>query len=172
MSHLDNGFRSLTLQRFPATDDVNPLQAWEAADEYLLQQLDDTEIRGPVLILNDAFGALSCVLAEHKPYSIGDSYISELATRENLRLNGIDESSVKFLDSTADYPQQPGVVLIKVPKTLALLEQQLRALRKVSRQIRALLLVPKPVTFTLPRWNCSKKCSARPPPRWHGRKRA
>ncbi|SPZ79429.1 enzyme [Shigella dysenteriae] len=26
MSHLDNGFRSLTLQRFPATDDVNPLQ--------------------------------------------------------------------------------------------------------------------------------------------------
>lgn len=113
MSHLDNGFRSLTLQRFPATDDVNPLQAWEAADEYLLQQLDDTEIRGPVLILNDAFGALSCALAEHKPYSIGDSYISELATRENLRLNGIDESSVKFLDSTADYPQQPGVVLIK-----------------------------------------------------------
>ena len=108
MSHLDNGFRSLTLQRFPATDDVNPLQAWEAADEYLLQQLDDTEIRGPVLILNDAFGALSCALAEHKPYSIGDSYISELATRENLRLNGIDESSVKFLDSTADYPQQPG----------------------------------------------------------------
>lgn len=62
MSHLDNGFRSLTLQRFPATDDVNPLQAWEAADEYLLQQLDDTEIRGPVLILNDAFGALSCAL--------------------------------------------------------------------------------------------------------------
>ena len=59
MSHLDNGFRSLTLQRFPATDDVNPLQAWEAADEYLLQQLDDTEIRGPVLILNDAFGALA-----------------------------------------------------------------------------------------------------------------
>lgn len=34
MSHLDNGFRSLTLQRFPATDDVNPLQAWEAADKY------------------------------------------------------------------------------------------------------------------------------------------
>ena len=65
MSHLDNGFRSLTLQRFPATDDVNPLQAWEAADEYLLQQLDDTEIRGPVLILNDAFGALSCALATH-----------------------------------------------------------------------------------------------------------
>ncbi|EBB8133226.1 23S rRNA (guanine(1835)-N(2))-methyltransferase RlmG [Salmonella enterica] len=131
MSHVDDGFRSLTLKRFPQTDDVNPLLAWEAADEYLLQQLDETEIRGPVLILNDTFGALSCALAEHSPYSIGDSYLSELGTRENLRHNGIAESSVTFLDSTADYPQAPGVVLIKVAKTLALLEQQLRALRKV-----------------------------------------
>ncbi|EDE0393643.1 23S rRNA (guanine(1835)-N(2))-methyltransferase RlmG [Salmonella enterica subsp. enterica serovar Enteritidis] len=131
MSHVDDGFRSLTLKRFPQTDDVNPLLAWEAADEYLLQLLDETEIRGPVLILNDTFGALSCALAEHSPYSIGDSYLSELGTRENLRHNGIAESSVTFLDSTADYPQAPGVVLIKVPKTLALLEQQLRALRKV-----------------------------------------
>ncbi|EGL1056501.1 23S rRNA (guanine(1835)-N(2))-methyltransferase RlmG [Salmonella enterica] len=131
MSHVDDGFRSLTLKRFPQTDDVTPLLAWEAADEYLLQQLDETEIRGPVLILNDTFGALSCALAEHSPYSIGDSYLSELGTRENLRHNGIAESSVTFLDSTADYPQAPGVVLIKVPKTLALLEQQLRALRKV-----------------------------------------
>ncbi|EAO3018454.1 23S rRNA (guanine(1835)-N(2))-methyltransferase RlmG [Salmonella enterica] len=131
MSHVDDGFRSLTLKRFPQTDDVNPLLAWEAADEYLLQQLDETEIRDPVLILNDTFGALSCALAEHSPYSIGDSYLSELGTRENLRHNGIAESSVTFLDSTADYPQAPGVVLIKVPKTLALLEQQLRALRKV-----------------------------------------
>ncbi|EIE7139287.1 23S rRNA (guanine(1835)-N(2))-methyltransferase RlmG [Salmonella enterica subsp. enterica serovar Kentucky] len=131
MSHVDDGFRSLTLKRFPQTDDVNPLLAWEAADEYLLQQLDETEIRGPVLILNDTFGALSCALAEHSPYSIGDSYLSELGTRENLRYNGIAESSVTFLDSTADYPQAPGMVLIKVPKTPALLEQQLRALRKV-----------------------------------------
>ncbi len=189
MSHLDNGFRSLTLQRFPATDDVNPLQAWEAADEYLLQQLDDTEIRGPVLILNDAFGALSCALAEHKPYSIGDSYISELATRENLRLNGIDESSVKFLDSTADYPQQPGVVLIKVPKTLALLEQQLRALRKVvtpdtriiagakARDIHTSTLelfekVLGPTTTTLA-WKKARliKCTFTPNRRWPMRRR-
>jgi len=93
--------------------------------------VDDTEISGPVLILNDTFGALGCALAEHTPYSIGDSYLSELATRENLRHNDIAESSVKFLDSTADYPQAPGVVLIKLPKTMALLEQQLRALREV-----------------------------------------
>ncbi len=131
MSHSDNGFRSLNLKRFPETDDVNPLQAWEAADEYLLQQLDETEISGPVLIFNDTFGALACALVEHKPYSIGDSYLSELATRENLRHNDLNEGDVTFLDSTAPYPAAPGVVLIKIPKTLALLEQQLRALRTV-----------------------------------------
>ena len=131
MSHSDNGFRSLNLKRFPETDDVNPLQAWEAADEYLLQQLDETEISGPVLIFNDTFGALACALVEHKPYSIGDSYLSELATRENLRHNDLNEGDVTFLDSTAIYPAAPGVVLIKIPKTLALLEQQLRALRGV-----------------------------------------
>jgi len=131
MSHSDNGFRSLNLKRFPETDDVNPLQAWEAADEYLLQQLDETEISGPVLIFNDAFGALACALVDHTPFSIGDSYLSELATRENLRHNELDEGSVTFLDSTAAYPAAPGVVLIKIPKTLALLEQQLRALRQV-----------------------------------------
>ena len=131
MSQSDNGFRSLTLKRFPETDEVSPLQAWEAADEYLLQQLDGTDITGPVLIFNDTFGALACALAEHQPYSIGDSYLSELATRENLRHNDIAENSVTFRDSTGEYPQEPAVVLIKIPKTLALLEQQLRALREV-----------------------------------------
>jgi 23S rRNA (guanine1835-N2)-methyltransferase len=169
MSHLDNGFRSLNLKRFPETDDVNPLQAWEAADEYLLQQLDETEIRGPVLILNDAFGALGCALAEHTPYSIGDSYLSELATRENLRHNDIDESSVKFLDSTADYPQAPGVVLIKVPKTMALLEQQLRALRKVVTPETRIIAGAKARDIHTRRWSCSRKSSAQPPQRWPGK---
>lgn len=131
MSQSDNGFRSLTLKRFPETDDVSPLQAWEAADEYLLQQLDGTDISGPVLVFNDTFGALACALAAHQPYSIGDLYLSELATRENLRHNDIAENSVTFRDSTGEYPPAPAVVLIKIPKTLALLEQQLRALRDV-----------------------------------------
>lgn len=131
MSQLDSGFRSLTLKRFPQTDDVNPLQAWEAADDYLLQQVDELKPVGPVLIFNDTFGALACVLADHKPYSIGDSYLSELATRQNLSANEIAENSVTFLDSTAQYPAAPELVLIKIPKTLALLEQQLRALRLV-----------------------------------------
>jgi 23S rRNA (guanine1835-N2)-methyltransferase len=138
--------------------------AWEAADEYLLQQLDDTEISGPVLILNDAFGALGCALAEHTPYSIGDSL--KLATRENLRHNDIEESSVKFLDSTADYPQAPGVVLIKVPKTMALLDNS------CARCV----VVPRNAYYRGQKRDIHLDAgivreSAQPPPRWRGKKR-
>jgi len=46
-------------------------------------------------------------------------------------LNQIPPDSVTFQDSLAPLPAAPGLVLIKIPKQLALLEQQLRALRTV-----------------------------------------
>lgn len=131
MSQLELSNRTLTLHRFPQTDDENPLQAWDAADEYLLQQSLPAADAGPVLIFNDSFGALTCALNDYQVYSIGDSLMSQLAARKNLQNNALDESSVTFLDSMAELPAAPSCVLIKIPKTLALLEHQLRALRKV-----------------------------------------
>lgn len=129
MSQAELNGEFYTLDRFPPNVEDESLQAWDASDEYLLQQVG--EVDGPVLIVNDSFGALACALAPHNPVSIGDSYISELAMQHNLRMNGIDETSVTFTDSLNSLPDAPALVLIKVPKHLALLEQQLRALRKV-----------------------------------------
>ncbi|MDU7248801.1 MAG: methyltransferase [Klebsiella pneumoniae] len=129
MSQAELNGELFTLERFPPNAEEEALQAWEAADEYLLQQVNDVD--GLTLIFNDGFGALACALAERNPVSINDSFISELATRHNLRMNGIDEQSVRFQDSLSPLPAAPALVLIKVPKQLALLEQQLRALREV-----------------------------------------
>ncbi|MDU4230131.1 MAG: methyltransferase, partial [Klebsiella grimontii] len=129
MSQVELNGELFTLERFPPNAEEEALQAWEAADEYLLQQVNDVD--GLTLIFNDSFGALGCALAERNPVSINDSYISELATRYNLRMNGIDEESVRFQDPLSELPAAPALVLIKVPKQLALLEQQLRALREV-----------------------------------------
>lgn len=129
MSQAELNGELFTLERFPPNAEEEALQAWEAADEYLLQQVNDVD--GLTLIFNDGFGALACALAERNPVSINDSFISELATRHNLRMNGIDEESVRFQDSLSPLPASPALVLIKVPKQLALLEQQLRALRQV-----------------------------------------
>jgi 23S rRNA (guanine1835-N2)-methyltransferase len=132
MSQLDLGTQQLELERYPQQEESTQLQAWEAADEYLLQQLENVDIGGrPVLIFNDNFGTLACALHAHRPYSISDSYMSQLATRHNLKLNELDPEQVHLLDSLAAPPAAPAVVLIRIPKALALLEQQLRALRAV-----------------------------------------
>lgn len=131
MSQLELSNRTLTLHRFPQMREESPLQAWDAADEYLLRHLDDAPVNGPTLIFNDTFGALGCVLAGEGVYSISDSWLNQQATRQNLALNGLDEGGVQLLDSLAPLPAAPARVLLKVPKTLALLEQQLRALRAV-----------------------------------------
>lgn len=119
-----------TLQRFPPDAQQETLQAWDAADQYLLQHANS--IDGLTLIFNDSFGALACALAERNPVTISDSYISRQATCHNLRINGIAEHQVHFLDSLSALPAAPALVLIKVPKQQALLEQQLRAIRQVA----------------------------------------
>ncbi|ELY5854586.1 23S rRNA (guanine(1835)-N(2))-methyltransferase RlmG [Cronobacter malonaticus] len=129
MSQVELLNQTLTLQRFPPMPEETPLQAWEAADEYLLQQVEQPS--GPVLIFNDSFGALACALAVVRPVSVNDSFIAHQATRHNLRLNDIDDSLVTMQDSLSPLPEAPALVLMKIPKQLALLEQQLRALRKV-----------------------------------------
>ena len=125
MSQVELLNQTLTLQRFPPMPEETPLQAWEAADEYLLQQVEQPS--GPVLIFNDSFGALACALAEVRPVSVNDSFIAHQATRHNLRLNDIDDSLVTMQDSLSPLPDAPELVLMKIPKQLALLEQQLRA---------------------------------------------
>ncbi|WP_111740558.1 23S rRNA (guanine(1835)-N(2))-methyltransferase RlmG [Leminorella richardii] len=122
----------LSLKRFPDPGRESPLRAWEAADEYLLNELDRSNLSGgPLVIINDAFGALACALAEYHPVCSGDSFISQYATRSNLARNGLDGDAVTLIDCLTPFPASPSVVLIKVPKTLALLESQLHALRNV-----------------------------------------
>lgn len=137
----NSSITGLTLKRYPEQAN-STLQAWDSADEYLLDSLDRTAIgAGPLLIVNDSFGALACGLAQFHPYCISDSLLSQRATAKNLTLNGYQPDSVSYLDglsvdgleanSLLAQANKPTVVLIKVPKSLALLEHQLQQLRQV-----------------------------------------
>jgi len=104
------------------------LRAWDAADEYLLNTLaEDLKplADARILIFNDSFGALAVALSSFHPLAISDSYLSQQATRLNLAGNGLPEHSVKLINSLESLKGQFDLVLIKVPKTLALLEDQL-----------------------------------------------
>ena len=115
------------LQRLPYRKNEK-LKAWDAADEYLLnhiyERVDLTE-ESKVLILNDNFGALLCGLHAFNPVAISDSWLSQQATRSNIANNNLSNKDI-VLSNSLDWPEQSfDLVLIKIPKTLALLEDQI-----------------------------------------------
>lgn len=105
-----------------------PLLAFDAADHYLLTQLHELGLSSQcrVLLLNDSFGALACSLSgQFQLTSSGDSFLGRLALQNNLTRNRLAVDSVTFIPAS-DTPQGPfDVVLLRIPKTLALLEEQL-----------------------------------------------
>jgi 16S rRNA (guanine1207-N2)-methyltransferase len=119
------------LARNPADDN---LQAWDSADEFLLNHIDDLQVlsaHSKLLILNDAFGALAVALAAYPVFSWNDSFLAQQALRANLVANGYPVEQVKT-NNGIDFPAVAvDCVLLKIPKTLALLEHQLYALRPV-----------------------------------------
>lgn len=112
------------------------LQAWDAADQYLLNHLaaEDRPIAGSqITIVNDSFGALALALHHYRPVAISDSFLSQRATRLNLQSNGIESDSVQLLDSLSLPDRSIDYLLLKIPKTLALLEYQLHRLRPLLK---------------------------------------
>lgn len=131
---------SFNLHRFPVRK-KEMLRAWDAADEYVLQYLDENNLLHEdisLLILNDGFGALSVPLSQYAPVVMTDSYLSMQAISENLKNNNLDHESVTIInslhapDSVLDGGSKNGVadiVIIKIPKSLAMLEDQLYRIR-------------------------------------------
>jgi 16S rRNA (guanine1207-N2)-methyltransferase len=111
-------------------DPGEPLRAWDAADELALAHLAETGAAGERwLVVDDAHGALATALAPHGPASWTDSVVSMAATRANLERNGIDASAVTLVPSTSDPSGPVDVAIVKVPRTLAVLEDVLHRLR-------------------------------------------
>ncbi|MFI1287650.1 methyltransferase [Streptomyces sp. NPDC020792] len=116
----------LELARFPQ-DPRDRLRAWDTADEYLLGHLDEqgTDLSGTVVVVGDRWGALVTALAAHRPAQITDSFLTQEATRANLARRGAEPGAVRLLTTQDPPPGRIDVLLVRVPKSLALLEDQL-----------------------------------------------
>ncbi|MFF4742464.1 methyltransferase [Streptomyces sp. NPDC001268] len=119
----------LGLTRFPE-DPRDQLRAWDASDEYLLRHLEGETLGGTVVVVGDRWGALVTVLAAHRPVQISDSYLTQQATRANLARNrtAAEADGVRLLTTRDTPPDRVDVLLVRVPKSLALLEDQLQRL--------------------------------------------
>ncbi|MFF4379645.1 methyltransferase [Kitasatospora sp. NPDC001547] len=128
---------TLELTRFPV-DPRERLRAWDAADEYLLRHLAGeadsaagaaTELAGrTVVVLGDRWGALTTALAGHRPLQITDSHLGRRATLANLARAGAAVDESRLLTTRDAVPERIDVLLVRVPKSLALLEDQLHRL--------------------------------------------
>jgi 23S rRNA (guanine1835-N2)-methyltransferase len=127
MPLLTTAFAQLDLIRQPDQPD-EPLQAFDAADEYLLAHMAEQPLPASarVLVLNDSFGALAIsLLSKVEVVSSGDSYLGSLGLEKNLARNGRAFDAVRLLPASEAWQGFFDRVLIRVPKTLALLEEQL-----------------------------------------------
>lgn len=127
MPLLDTPFAQLDLIRQPEQSD-EPLQAFDAADEYLLNHIAEhgLTLQTRVLVLNDNFGALAISLAPHATViSSTDSFLGVQALEKNLARNGQTFDAVPVIPASEPLTGVFDWVLIRVPKTLALLEEQL-----------------------------------------------
>lgn len=105
-----------------------PLLAFDAADHYLLSHLHEQGLPSQcrVLLLNDGFAALACSLAgQCNLTSSGDSFLGRLALQNNLARNQLAADSVTFIPADEPFTDSFDLVLLRVPKSLALLEEQL-----------------------------------------------
>ncbi|WP_332768311.1 class I SAM-dependent methyltransferase [Pseudomonas koreensis] len=127
MPLLETPFAQLDLIRQPEQQN-EPLQAFDAADEYLLNHLAAQQPTADtrVLVLNDSFGALAAsLLGKVKVSSSGDSFLGFQGLEKNLLRNGHAFDAVRGIAASEPLVGPFDRVLIRVPKTLALLEEQL-----------------------------------------------
>lgn len=127
MNRLTTSTGDFDLTRFPE-DPRDSLRAWDAADEYLLRHVaaGGEDISGTLVVVGDRWGALVTALAgRHRTVQITDSYLAQEATRANLRRAGIEPDAVRLLSTRDTPPERIDVLLVRVPKSLALLEDQL-----------------------------------------------
>ncbi|MGW4806119.1 methyltransferase [Kitasatospora sp. NPDC004272] len=119
------------LARFPE-DPREQLRAWDAADDYLLRHLHEEAVPldGAVTVLGDRWGALSTALAAKAGplTAVTDSYLASRAIAANLARNGLDPAAVTVRSTQDAPPARIDVLLVRVPKSLALLEDQLHRL--------------------------------------------
>lgn len=131
MQKFSSPFSNLILNRFPHRN-KDQLRAWDAADEYLLQQVRSEDLlseQSRVLVVNDLFGALSLSLHQYQTTVISDSWLTLQGVLANAEDNKIPEDGVQFCNSLEQPQGKFDLVLIKIPKSLAMLEDQLIRLR-------------------------------------------
>jgi len=115
------------LRRYPVRR-AEPFQAWCAADTLLLEDIHKRGIPGNrILVVNDEQGALSVALQPQGLWT--DSALAAQALHNNADANERATTPVVWSTETPSFA--PGLVALRIPKQLPLLEYQLSRLARL-----------------------------------------
>lgn len=129
MEQLKTPLGEFNILRYPSRAKES-LRAWDAADEYILDYIHEQKIeKKSILIINDSFGAISVALSTYTPVMWSDSFLAQTGTKNNLVNNNLSSKQVLLLNSMQKPEGLFELVIIKIPKSLAQLEDQLHKLR-------------------------------------------
>lgn len=154
-TQLKTRWGNFELQRLPKAT-KNFLRAWDSADEYLLNTIKP-DLESRLLIFNDSFGALALALHEFNPCVVSDSYLSQQATRLNLAANQLPNTKITLLNSLEPLLGYYDYVVIKVPKTLAFLEDFLIRLQPVITPSTQIIIAGMVKTLPSSLWKLLEK---------------
>jgi 16S rRNA G1207 methylase RsmC len=155
--------KNLFLSRFPIVQVNRSLQAWDAADEYLINYLNNEPSSLPesislncskttIAIFNDSFGAITTHFCNANIYattvdegninednmpniiSINDSYLSTKGIQYNIEQNSLSDQNITQLTSLTALPENIDIILFKIPKSKSLLIDQLIQIKHTCRE--------------------------------------
>ena len=109
----------MKIERFPHTKNKS-LQAWNAADELILNYFKEKDNDSQVAIINDRFGYLSCHLNHLNPIYIIDFKSQKLSIDYNLKENDFIITEDNFTNPLSAFPNKVKQAIIKIPKSMEL----------------------------------------------------
>lgn len=117
--------KQLQFNRYPPTNNRS-LQAWNAADDYLLQRIENMNLeKNPIAIFNDRFGFLSCCLHSYSPIVVLNYKSQEKAIQKNLEFNKLESRDFNWINPLEEFPKKIKIGIIKIPKSTELFRLQL-----------------------------------------------
>lgn len=123
---MQSPFGTFSLARYPARPD-EALLAWCSADTLLLEEVHRRRVPGSrILVVNDAYGALSIALQPQAMWT--DSALAAVALRHNAQANSCIEPPILW--STQTPLAAPELVVMRVPKLRPFFEYQLSQLAR------------------------------------------
>lgn len=118
----------IKIERYPSTHQNN-LQAWNAADELLIQYSQELLHKNSQLsIYHDRFGYLNAHLAQYQIQNVLVFHSQKQALYQNLTNNEINPENITNVSPLDQLNNRTDLAIMKMPKSVDLLEMYLQQL--------------------------------------------